>query len=52
MSREKLKALEELQQVDLKIRDLSTEAEKHPALEELESLDVTSLTPVEALRHE
>ena len=30
MSREKLKALEELQQVDLKIRDLSTEAEKHP----------------------
>ena len=31
MSREKLKALEELQQVDLKIRDLSTEAEKHPA---------------------
>src|SRR5205085_8710958 len=31
LSREKLKALEELQQVDLKIRDLSTEAEKHPA---------------------
>ena len=31
MSREKLKALEELQQVDLKIRDLSTEAESHPA---------------------
>ena len=31
MSREKLKALEELQHVDLKIRDLSTEAEKHPA---------------------
>ena len=31
MSREKLKALEELQQVDLKIRDLSAEAEKHPA---------------------
>ena len=30
MSREKLKALEELQQVDLKIRDLSNEAEKHP----------------------
>jgi len=30
LSREKLKALEELQQVDLKIRDLSTEAEKHP----------------------
>src|SRR3981081_4548913 len=31
LSREKLKALEELQQVDLKIRDLSIEAEKHPA---------------------
>ena len=30
MSREKLKALEELQQVDLRIRDLSAEAEKHP----------------------
>src|SRR3984893_2079986 len=30
LSREKLKALEELQQVDLKIRDLSIEAEKHP----------------------
>ena len=31
MSREKLKALEALQQVDLKIRDLSAEAESHPA---------------------
>ena len=31
MSREKLKALEELQNVDLKIRDLSAEAESHPA---------------------
>jgi predicted nucleic acid-binding Zn-ribbon protein len=31
LSREKLKALEELQQVDLKIRDLSIEAEKYPA---------------------
>src|SRR6267154_3975050 len=31
LSREKLKALEELQQVDLKIRELSMEAEKHPA---------------------
>src|SRR5207244_9802779 len=38
LSREKLKALEELQQVDLKIRDLSTEAEKHPArLEQIEA---------------
>jgi predicted nucleic acid-binding Zn-ribbon protein len=31
LSREKLKALEALQQVDLKIRDFSAEAEKHPA---------------------
>ena len=31
MSREKLKALEDLQKIDLKIRDLSAEAEKHPA---------------------
>jgi predicted nucleic acid-binding Zn-ribbon protein len=31
LSREKLKALEELQQVDLRIRDLTAEAEKHPA---------------------
>ena len=31
MSREKLKALEELQKVDIKIRDLAAEAEQHPA---------------------
>ena len=31
MSREKLKALEELQHVDLKIRDLTAAAERHPA---------------------
>jgi predicted nucleic acid-binding Zn-ribbon protein len=31
LSREKLKALEALQQVDLKIRDLIAEAERHPA---------------------
>ena len=31
MSREKLRALENLQKVDLKIRDLTAEAEKHPA---------------------
>src|SRR5215813_6353359 len=31
LSREKLKALEALQHVDLKIRDLTAEAEKHPA---------------------
>ena len=38
MSREKLKALEELQKVDLKIRDLSAEAEQHPTrLKQIES---------------
>src|SRR5438876_8521754 len=38
LSREKLKALEELQKVDLKIRDLSAEAETHPArLRQIES---------------
>ena len=31
MSREKLKALEELQKVDLKIRDLTAAGERHPA---------------------
>jgi predicted nucleic acid-binding Zn-ribbon protein len=31
LSREKLKALEDLQKIDLKIRDLSAEAERHPA---------------------
>jgi uncharacterized protein len=38
LSREKLKALEELQKVDLKIRDLAVEAERHPArLKQIES---------------
>ena len=38
MSREKLKALEELQKVDLKIRDLAAESERHPArLKQIES---------------
>ena len=38
MSREKLKALEELQKVDIKIRDLAAEAETHPArLRQIES---------------
>ena len=38
MSKEKLKALEELQKVDIKIRDLTTEAEQHPArLKQIES---------------
>jgi len=38
LSREKLKALEELQKVDLKIRDLSAEAEQHPTrLKQIES---------------
>ncbi len=38
MSRDKLRALEELQKVDLQIRDLALQAEKHPArLKQIES---------------
>jgi predicted nucleic acid-binding Zn-ribbon protein len=38
LSREKLKALEQLQKVDLQIRDLAAEAEQHPArLKQIES---------------
>ena len=51
MSREKLKALEELQQVDLKIRDLSTEAEKHPArLREIEAERNQARANLDAMR--
>ena len=51
MSREKLKALEELQQVDLKIRDLSTEAEKHPArLREIEAERNQARVNLDAMR--
>ncbi|MGZ6143995.1 MAG: zinc ribbon domain-containing protein, partial [Myxococcales bacterium] len=48
---EKLKALEELQKVDLKIRDLSAEAEKHPArLRQIESERAQAKTALDATR--
>jgi uncharacterized protein len=51
LSREKLKALEELQQVDLKIRDLSTEAEKHPArLRQIEAERNQARAELDAIR--
>ena len=51
MSREKLKALEELQKVDIKIRDLAAEAERHPArLKQIESERNQSRTALDAIR--
>jgi predicted nucleic acid-binding Zn-ribbon protein len=51
LSREKLKALEELQQVDLKIRDLALEAEKHPQrLKQIEGDRNTARAALDALR--
>lgn len=51
MSREKLKALEELQKVDLMIRDLSAEGEAHPArLRQIESERDASRSALDATR--
>jgi len=51
LSREKLKALEELQKVDLKIRDLAAEAEKHPArLRQIESETIQARSTLDATR--
>ena len=51
MSREKLKALEELQKVDIKIRDLSVEAEKHPTrLRQIETERNQAKTALDATR--
>ena len=51
MSREKLKALEELQKVDLKIRELEAEAEKHPArLKQIETERGQAKTALDATR--
>ena len=51
MSREKLKALEELQKVDLKIRELEVEAEKHPArLKQIETERGQARTALDATR--
>ena len=51
MSREKLKALEELQKVDLQIRDLNADAEKHPArLKEIEADRNAAKAALDAVR--
>ena len=51
MSREKLKALEELQKVDLKIRELSAEAETHPMrLKQIEGERNQAKTALDATR--
>jgi predicted nucleic acid-binding Zn-ribbon protein len=51
LSREKLKALEELQKVDIKIRDLAAEAERHPArLKQIESERNQARTALDAIR--
>ncbi len=51
MSREKLKALEALQQVDLRIRELTAEAEKHPArLRQIEAERNQAKTHLDATR--
>jgi hypothetical protein len=51
LSREKLKALEELQKVDLQIRDLDAEAQKHPArLKEIESEKVQAKAALDGAR--
>lgn len=51
MSREKLKALEELQKVDIKVRDLSVEAEKHPArLRQIETERNQAKAALDAIR--
>ena len=51
MSREKLRALEELQKVDLKIRELAGEAERHPArLKQIETERNQAKAAVDASR--
>ena len=51
MSREKLRALEELQKTDLKIRDLAAEAESHPArLKQIEAERNEAKAAVDASR--
>jgi hypothetical protein len=51
LSREKLKSLEELQKVDLQIRDLNSEAEKHPArLKQIEADRTQAKTALDASR--
>jgi uncharacterized protein len=51
LSREKLKSLEELQKVDLQIRDLNLEGEKHPArLKQIETERVQAKTVLDGVR--
>jgi uncharacterized protein len=51
LSREKLKSLEELQKVDLQIRDLNLEAEKHPArLKQIEAERTQAKTALDGSR--
>jgi uncharacterized protein len=51
VSRDKLRALEELQKVDLKIRDLAQQAERHPArLKEIEGERDQAKTALDAQR--
>jgi predicted nucleic acid-binding Zn-ribbon protein len=51
LSREKLRALEELQRTDLKIRELAAEAEKHPArLRQIETERNQAKTALDATR--
>src|SRR5205085_10808865 len=51
LAREKLKGLEELQRIDLQIRDLSAQAEAHPArLKQIEGDRSTAQKSLDALR--
>jgi predicted nucleic acid-binding Zn-ribbon protein len=51
LSRDKLKSLEELQTIDLEIRDLAIAAEKHPArLKQIESEKTQAKAALDALR--
>jgi predicted nucleic acid-binding Zn-ribbon protein len=51
LSREKLKALEELQRIDLQIRDLSAQAENHPArLKQIEADRTAARQALDSLR--
>ncbi len=51
LSREKLRALEELQKIDLQIRDLATAAEQHPLrLKQIEGDRNAAKAALDALR--
>ena len=51
LSREKLKALEELQRIDLQIRDLTAQSEAHPArLKQIEGDRTTAQKSLDGIR--